>query len=436
MRLTAVILFNKEKLMKKMVLHGGRVLKGNVRVSGSKNATLPIMAASLLSDSPSTITGVPMVRDIRTFSELIKILGANAYLESNMLHIQPDTINNFKAPYELVKTMRASIYALGPLLAKYGQAKVSMPGGCAIGLRPIDLHLMAVKKLGAKIEIKHGYVIATAKKLKGAKIVFPKASLGATVNTLLAASLADGVTIIENASKEPEVVDLCNFLQAMGAPISGAGTGTISIKGSRKLNGVKNYKVIPDRIEAATLIAAAVITKGSVTVENVMPQQMSLFFEKLKDSGSGFDIKGNSVKVMPHKGRLRGTDIATEPYPGFPTDIQAQWMALMTLASGDSIIKENIWENRFMHVLELARMGAEIKIDGNTAVITGVKKLSGASVMASDLRASAALILAGLAASGETQIRRIYHLERGYENLDAKLSALGADISLENEESV
>jgi UDP-N-acetylglucosamine 1-carboxyvinyltransferase len=423
--------------MKKMVLHGGRALKGTISASGSKNATLPIMAATLLSDEPSTITGVPMVRDIRTFSELIKILGANAYLESNMLHIQPDTIKNFRAPYDLVKTMRASIYALGPLLAKYGRAEVSMPGGCAIGLRPIDLHLMAVKKLGAQIEMKHGYVIATAKKLRGARIVFPKASLGATVNTLLAASLAQGVTVIENASKEPEVTDLCNFLQSMGAVISGKGTGLLSITGSRKLNGVKNYKVIPDRIEAATLIAAAVITKGSVTVENIRADQMSLFFEKLREAGVSFEIiKGGAVKIGPRRVRLKGTDIATEPYPGFPTDIQAQWMAMMTLASGDTIIKENIWENRFMHVLELARMGAQIKIDGNTAIVTGVKKLSGASVMASDLRASAALILAGLAAAGETQIRRIYHLDRGYENLDTKLSAIGADIRLENEDSV
>lgn len=422
--------------MKKMILRGGRPLKGTISASGSKNATLPIMAATLLSDEPSTITGVPMVRDIRTFSELIKILGANAFLESNMLHIQPDTINNFRAPYELVKTMRASIYALGPLLAKYGRAEVSMPGGCAIGLRPIDLHLMAAKKLGANIEMKHGYVIATAKKLKGARIVFPKASLGATVNTLLAASLAQGVTTIENASKEPEVTDLCNFLQAMGSVISGKGTGTLSITGARKLGGVKNYRVIPDRIEAATLIAAAVITKGAVTVENIRPAQMSLFFEKLRESGAAFEVKGESVRITRRGGRLKGTDIATEPYPGFPTDIQAQWMALMTLAAGDTIIKENIWENRFMHVLELARMGALIKIEGNTAVVTGVKKLSGASVMASDLRASAALILAGLAATGETQIRRIYHLDRGYENLDAKLSALGADIRLENEDSV
>lgn len=420
--------------MKKMVIRGGRVLKGTVRTGGSKNATLPIMAAALLSDEPSTISGIPMVRDIRTMSELFKILGANAYVDSNMLHVQPDSINNFSAPYDLVKTMRASIYVLGPLLGRFGKAKVSLPGGCAIGSRPIDLHLMAMKKLGAKIEIKHGYVIASAKKLKGAKIVFPKTSLGATVNAMLAAVLAQGKTVLENASKEPEITETISFLGEMGAKIEGAGTGTITITGVKKLKGVKNYNVISDRIEAATLIAAAVITKGTVTVENVCAEHLELFFDKLKEAGARFEVKGRSVRVLPHKGRLKGVDITTEPYPGFPTDIQAQWMALMTLAQGDTIIKEKIWENRFMHVPELSRMGADIKVDGNTSVVTGVKKLSGANVMASDLRASAALIIAGLAAEGETEIRRIYHLERGYENLESKLSAIGANIKLENEE--
>ncbi len=419
--------------MKKMLIRGGKTLKGTVRAGGSKNATLPIMAAALLSDEPSTITGIPMVRDIRTMSELFKILGANAFLDSNTLHVQPDSIKNLSAPYDLVKTMRASIYVLGPLLGRFGKAKVSLPGGCAIGLRPIDLHLMAMKKLGAKIEIKHGYVIASAKQLKGARIVFPKTSLGATVNAMLASVLAKGKTVLENASKEPEIAETINFLKAMGAKIEGSGTGTISITGVKSLHGVKNYKVIPDRIEAATLIAAAVITRGNVKVENVNTGHLELFFEKLREAGAKFDVHDDWVHVKPYKGRLKGTGITTEPYPGFPTDIQAQWMALMTLANGDSIIKEKIWENRFMHVPELGRMGADIKIDGNTSVVTGVKKLSGASVMASDLRASAALIIAGLAAEGETEIRRIYHLERGYEALDKKLSGLGADIKLEDE---
>ncbi|MCE5300227.1 MAG: UDP-N-acetylglucosamine 1-carboxyvinyltransferase [Spirochaetia bacterium] len=416
--------------MKKMIIRGGRPLKGTVSAGGSKNATLPIMAAALLSDSPSTISGIPMVRDIRTMSELFCILGANSYIDSNMMHVQPNTINNFKAPYELVKTMRASIYVLGPLLGKYGRAKVSMPGGCAIGLRPIDLHLLAMKKLGAKIEIKHGYVEAVAKKLRGARIVFPKVSLGATVNATLAAVLAEGKTVLENASKEPEVYDTINFLKAMGAKIEGSGTGTLEITGVRKLNGVTSYTVIPDRIEAATLIAAAVMTKGRVTVNNVNTAHLSLFLDKLKEAGAAVTACNGLVRVAPHKGRLTATGIHTEPYPGFPTDIQAQWMALMSTAAGDSIIKENIWENRFMHVPELGRMGADITIDGNTAVVRGVKKLSGASVMASDLRASAALIIAGLSAGGETEIRRIYHLERGYEALDEKLRSLGASVDI------
>ncbi len=419
--------------MKKLVIKGGKKLSGIVSVSGSKNATLPIMAASILTDSPSTINNIPMVRDIKTMAELFRILGAKVFLESNTMHIQPDTINNFKAPYELVKTMRASIYVLGPLLAKYGKAQVSMPGGCAIGLRPIDLHLKGMQKLGAKIEIKHGYVKATAKKLKGAKIVFDKVSLGATVNVMLAAVLAQGVTVIENASKEPEIADTANFLIKMGADIKGAGTGTITIKGRKKLSGVMDYSVIPDRIEAATLACAALITKGNVTVRGFDPKQLDLFFEKLKEAGASFVLTGDGVKIKAHKGSLKGTDIITEPYPGFPTDIQAQWMALMSTASGRSVIKEKIWENRFMHALELSRMGADIKLDGNTAVVAGVKKLSSADVMASDLRASAALILAALAAEGTTEIRRVYHLDRGYEKLDEKLRSLGANVRAEDE---
>ena len=420
--------------MKKLVIKGGKKLSGTVAVSGSKNATLPIMAASLLSDSPSTVNNIPMVRDIRTMAELFRMLGAKVFLETNTMHIQPDTINNFKAPYELVKTMRASIYVLGPLLAKYGKAQVSMPGGCAIGLRPIDLHIKGMQKLGAKIEISHGYVKATAKKLKGARIVFDKVSLGATVNVMLAAALADGVTTMENASKEPEIIDTASFLNNMGADIKGAGTGTIIIKGKKKLDGVKSYSVIPDRIEAATLVAAAVITKGNVLVRGFNPGQLDIFFEKLREAGAVFETADDCVKIKPHKGRLNGIDISTEPYPGFPTDIQAQWMALMATASGRSVIKEKIWENRFMHALELSRMGADIKLDGSTAVVTGVKKLSSADVMASDLRASAALILAALAAEGTTEIRRVYHLDRGYEKLDEKLRSLGAYVRAEDEE--
>lgn len=422
--------------MKKFIIKGGRKLKGRVQVSGSKNATLPIMAASILSNESSSITGIPLVRDIKTMAELLKILGADVRIEGRNMAIIPEGINNFKAPYELVKTMRASYYVLGPLITKYGQAKVSLPGGCAIGVRPIDLHIMGMKKLGAKIELKHGYVVATAKRLKGATIVFDKVSLGATVNVMMAATLAQGATVLKNASKEPEVIETVNFLNAMGAKIEGMGTDTLTITGVDKLHGVKDYKVIPDRIEAATLIAAAVITKGDVIIEGLKADQLTVFFEKLKETGAKFELQGDSVHVRPYKGQLQAVDIKTEPYPGFPTDIQAQWMALMALAEGDTVVTENIWENRFMHVQELVRMGADIKVDNSTAIVSGVKQMSGADVMASDLRASAALILAGLAADGVTEVRRVYHLERGYEELEKKLQSLGADIKVESEDGL
>ncbi|MCX8093770.1 MAG: UDP-N-acetylglucosamine 1-carboxyvinyltransferase [Candidatus Goldbacteria bacterium] len=419
--------------MKKFVIYGGKKLKGKVKVSGSKNATLPIMAACILADGQSVISDIPLVQDIKTMGKLLEVLGATVEYQDKNIKITPDTIKNYKAPYELVKTMRASIYVLGPLLTKYGQAIVSMPGGCAIGLRPIDLHLKGLEKLGASIKIEHGYIIAKSKKLKGNTIVLDKVSLGATINIMLAATLASGTTIIKNASKEPEVVDTINFLNSIGADIQGAGTDTLIIKGVRNLKGSQGYSVIPDRIEAATLITAAIITKGDVFVYGFKPEHLTLFFEKLKESGAKFKLENSGVHIFPYKSRLKGIDVITEPYPGFPTDIQAQWMALMTVASGRTIIKETIWENRFMHALELARMGADIKIDGNTAIITGVKKLTGANVMASDLRASAALIIAGLTAEGITEVRRIYHLDRGYENLYQKLASLGAKIDVMDE---
>jgi UDP-N-acetylglucosamine 1-carboxyvinyltransferase len=422
--------------MKKMVIKGGKKLNGTVKVSGSKNATLPIMAAAILGDSPSIISNVPHLADIMTMSKLFNILGASAGFDGNTFVVNPKLINNFKAPYELVKTMRASIYVLGPLVAKYGEAKVSLPGGCAIGARPIDLHIKGLRKLGAKIEMKHGYVKATAKKLKGARIVLDKVSLCATVNIMLAACLAEGETIIENASKEPEIVDTIGFLTKMGAKISGTGTTTLTIKGVKKLKGVKEYSVIPDRIEAATLLADGLMTKGEVTVTGVNVSHLAMFLDKLKEAGVIVKTAKNKITVKHPRGRLKSIDINTEPYPGFPTDIQAQWMALMTTAKGNAIITENIWENRFMHVLELIRMGADVKIEEHSAIVTGVNALSGADVMASDLRASAALIVAGLAAKGTTVVRRIYHLERGYENLDKKLKKLGADIRIEREDAV
>ena len=423
--------------LKKLIIQGGAKLKGTVRVSGSKNATLPIMAAAILADTPSVINKIPLVTDIFTMAELLQNLGAGVDLKQKQhsIKISPESINNFKAPYELVKKMRASIYVLGPLVAKYKKAKVSMPGGCAIGLRPIDLHIKGIKKLGAKIEIRHGYVIAEAKKLKGAKIIFDKVSVGATVNCLLAAVLAKGTSVFENVSKEPEVVDTVNFLKKMGADIKGEGTSTLIINGVEKLKGIE-YEVIPDRIEAATLIAAAVMTRGDVVVENIVPEHLDAFFEKLKEAGAKFEIGKNFVHILPYKNKLKAVDIITEPYPGFPTDIQAQWMALMTLAKGDSIIKETIWENRFMHVLELNRMGADITIQGNTAVVSGINKLSAADVMASDLRASAALIIAGLMAEGKTVVRRIYHLERGYEKFYNKLKKLGARLKIKSEKII
>jgi UDP-N-acetylglucosamine 1-carboxyvinyltransferase len=422
--------------MKMMAIEGGKKLKGKIPVSGSKNAALPIMAAAILGDGPSVIHNVPDLTDIRTMSKLLKILGATVEFKDHTLTIDPSGINKFTAPYELVKTMRASIYVLGPLVAKYKKAKVSLPGGCAIGARPIDLHIKGIQKLGAKIVLKHGYVSASAAKLKGTKISFDKVSLGATVNILLASSLAEGTTVIENASKEPEVIDCINFLQAMGAKIEGTGTNTLKIHGVKKLSAVKGYNVIPDRIEAATFITAAVITKGRVTVTGLNPEHLSIFIDKLKETGVKITQGKNKVDIFPYKGRLKAVDIVTEPYPGFPTDVQAQWMALMCFAQGDSIIKETIWENRFMHVQELVRMGASVRINGNTSIVTGVKELSGADVMASDLRASAALILAGLAAQGKTVVRRIYHLERGYENLDLKLKNLGGAVRIERENAV
>lgn len=419
--------------MKKFIIYGGRKLKGTVKVSGSKNATLPIMAASILTDAPCIISNIPLVQDIKTMGKLLNILGAQVEYSDKNIKITSDKIKNYKAPYELVKTMRASIYVLGPLLTKYGQAIVSMPGGCAIGLRPIDLHLKGLEKLGANIKVEHGYIIAKAKKLRGTTIVFDKVSLGATVNIMLAATLASGITILKNASKEPEVVDTINFLNSIGADIQNAGTDTLKITGVKSLKGANGYSVIPDRIEAATLITAAIITKGNVIVDGLKSEHLTLFFEKLTETGAKFKIENSKIHIFPYKGRLKGIDIITEPYPGFPTDIQAQWMALMSIATGRTMIKETIWENRFMHAFELARMGANIKIDGNTAIITGIKKLTGANVMASDLRASAALIIAGLAADGITEVRRVYHLDRGYENLEQKLRALGAKIDVVNE---
>ena len=408
-------------------------MKGTVGISGSKNATLPVMTAALLAGSPSVIKNVPYLNDIKTMAEVLKTLGAMVVLKDHELHIDPSGFNKHEAPYELVKTMRASIYSLGVCLARLGEAKVSLPGGCAIGARPIDLHLKGVEQLGAKVTIEHGFVHAKAKQLAGATINLAGPhgpSVGATVNVLLAATAAKGTTIIESASIEPEVEDLEKCLKAMGASIEGIGTSRLVIEGGKKLRGIE-YSVIPDRVEAGTFMVAAAITKGDVTLEGINADHLTAVTEKLRQIGAGVEITSGGLRVKG-AANYKPADVRVSPYPGFPTDMQAQIMALLSVVSGISVITETIWENRFMHVFELSRMGADINIDRSHAVVKGVAKLSGAPVMASDLRASAALILAGLVADGETVVQRIYHLDRGYEKIEEKLLALGADIKRVN----
>lgn len=415
--------------MQKISVKGGKILKGEVSISGSKNATLPVMTAALLAESPSIIKNVPYLNDIKTMAEVLHNLGAKAQLEDHRLHIDPKGFNKLEAPYELVKTMRASIYSLGACLARMGEAKVSLPGGCAIGARPIDLHLKGIEQLGAKVTIEHGYVHAKAENLVGTTIYLAGPhgpSLGATINVLLASTAAKGTTVIESASTEPEVEDTVNFLKAMGAQIEGGGTSRLVIEGRKKLKGVE-YSVIPDRVEAGTFMVAAAITKGDVTLKGVNANHLSAVTDKLRQIGVTVDVSPEGFRVRG-EGTYKPADVWILPYPGFPTDMQAQIMALLAIVPGISVITETIWENRFMHVFEMNRMGADINIDRSHAVVKGVAKLSGAPVMASDLRASAALILAGLVAKGETLVQRIYHLDRGYEKIERKLSALGADI--------
>jgi UDP-N-acetylglucosamine 1-carboxyvinyltransferase len=412
--------------MDKMILEGGRRLKGEAEVGGSKNATLPIMVAALLGRGPSVVRGVPHLRDIDTMVKVLETLGVKAGQSGSDLHVDPKGLKKFEAPYELVSTMRASIYVMGPLLARLGKARVSMPGGCAIGQRPVDLHLKGFEALGAKVELKHGYIEATAKKLRGARIIFDKPSVGATCNVMMAAALATGTTTLHNPAQEPEIVDLAGFLKRMGARIHGEGTDCIEIIGVAGLDGC-DYEVIPDRIEAATLLSAAAITGGSVSLRHARLADLGIVAEKLREHGLDLVETGRGLKASMARSR-KPVHITTMPHPGFPTDMQAQWMALMALTPGTAVVSETIWENRFMHVSELERMGAAIKIQGNSAVVSGVKSLMGAPVMASDLRASAALVLAGLAAKGSTQISRIYHLDRGYDRLEDKLGALGARI--------
>ena len=410
--------------MNKLVIRGGKKLKGEVEISGAKNAALPIVAASLLSSGTSMVSRVPNLKDVLTIGQLIRHLGAEFSHEDNKTVINTERIRIFEAPYELVRTMRASVLVLGPLVAKFGKAKVSLPGGCAIGARPINLHLMGFEKMGAKIELESGYVMAKAKRLKGASVYFDIPTVTGTENLMMAATLAKGMTLLENAAREPEVVDLANALISMGAKIKGAGESVIEIEGVDELRPL-NYSVIPDRIETGTFMIFAGITGGDIIIKGCKLEHLDAPIIKLKEAGLVFEHRTEGIRVIGPS-RPKATDIKTMPYPGFPTDMQAQFMALMSMAEGTSMIKETIFENRFMHVAELKRMGADIAVEGSTAMVKGVSRLKGAPLMATDLRASASLIVAALAAEGETVIHRIYHLERGYEKMEEKLLRLGA----------
>jgi UDP-N-acetylglucosamine 1-carboxyvinyltransferase len=415
----------------KLVVRGGKRLEGTVDISGSKNAALPIMAATLLAPGEHYLDSVPHLRDISTMGRLMADLGAGFHLEKNRAILDCSGINHYEAPYELVSTMRASVLVLGPLVARLGKAKVSLPGGCAIGARPINLHLMGLEKMGASITLDSGYVLAKAKRLKGTSIYFDMPTVTGTENIMMAAVLAEGRTLIENAAREPEVVDLARALISMGAKINGAGESVIEIEGVSGLSPLR-HTVIPDRIETGTFVAAAGITGGDVTIRRCRPEHLDSLVNKLRDTGMTFRPVKSGMKATGPE-RLQSENIKTMPYPGFPTDMQAQFMAMMCIADGTSVISESIFENRFMHVAELRRMGADITIEGGTATVKGVDKLTGAPLMATDLRASASLIVAALAAEGETTISRIYHLDRGYERIEEKLQKLGADIRREKE---
>ena len=415
--------------MEKLIVKGGNRLVGAVKTSGAKNAVLPIIAASILGTTPSHLDEVPMLEDVHTISEVLKCLGlaVECSPEKNVLDIDSTEITSYEAPYELVRTMRASFLVMGPLLARIGKARISMPGGCAIGARPIDIHLKGFEALGVKIEQGHGYIEASAPEgLKGTSIYFDFPSVGATENIMMAASLAEGTTILENAAEEPEIVDLANYLNKMGAKIRGAGTDTIRIEGVEKLHGA-DYTIIPDRIEAGTYMIAAAMTGGDIVVENVLPEHQKPLIAKLREAGAVVEEDIDKVRVIG-KNPLKAVSIKTRPYPGFPTDMQAQMMAMMVIAEGRSKVTETVFENRFMHVVELNRMGAQISTEGRSAVIDGPCKLTGCDVRATDLRAGAAMILAGLVAEGTTRIGDLHHIDRGYENIVAKLKNLGADI--------
>ncbi len=411
--------------MDKLVIEGGIPLQGEVNISGAKNATLPLMAASLLAAGKHTLSNAPKLRDIRTMQNLLAHMGASCE-HNDLLQIDTSDIHTLEAPYDLVKTMRASVLVLGPMLARYHRARVSLPGGCAIGARPINLHLMGLEQMGVEVQLDHGYVIARADRLKGATISFDQVTVTGTENLMMAATLAEGTTLLKNAAREPEVVALAEYLCKMGARIEGAGTAEITIKGVKELFP-GSFRVIPDRIEAGTYLVAAGITGGELKLNSCRPEHLEAVIQKLQAAGLSIDAGDDFLRVRSN-GIIQSVDIKTWPYPAFPTDMQAQFMSLMTLGNGVSVIIEQIFENRFMHVLELKRLGADIELDGRTAVVRGVKKLSGAPVMATDLRASASLVLGALAAEGITEVNRIYHLDRGYEAMEKKLAAVGARI--------
>lgn len=413
--------------MDRLVIKGGKPLKGDVDISGAKNAALPILAAALLTAGRNTIDGVPDLRDVRTMGKLLVHIGAEFSWDKGVVRVNSARLKHHEAPYDMVKTMRASVLVLGPLVARFGAAKVSLPGGCAIGARPINLHLMGLERMGAKIELQEGYVVARAKRLHGASICFDTPTVTGTENLMMAATLARGTTIIENAAREPEIKDLAQCLIASGARIWGAGESVIEIEGVDDLKPIDHYRIIPDRIEAGTFVTIAAITGGDLLLKGCVPEHLDAVILKLKDAGVVFKETERGLRVTGPR-RPLARDIKTMPYPGFPTDMQAQFMALMTVAHGSSVIKETIFENRFMHVAELRRMGADIAIEAGTATVRGVERLRGAEVMATDLRASACLVVAALNAKGRSVIHRIYHLDRGYDRIDHKLRRVGAEI--------
>ena len=414
--------------MNKLIIKGGVPLSGEVRVSGSKNAVLPILAGTLLADSPVIVRNVPHLHDVTTTMELLGRMGVSLTIGEKMsIEVDPATLENTFAPYELVKTMRASILVLGPLLARFGHAEVSLPGGCAIGARPVDMHLGGLEAMGADILVEQGYIKASCERLKGARIVMDQVTVTGTENLMMAASLAEGTTVIENAAREPEVVDLADFINAMGGQIEDAGTDMIKIHGVDKLRGC-DYTVLPDRIETGTYLAAAAITGGKVLIKRTDPRLLDSVLAKLEEAGASIDSGDNWIELDMLGRKPNSVNIRTAPYPGFPTDMQAQFCALNAIAEGTGSVTETVFENRFMHIQEFMRLGANVHIEGNTAIIKGVEGLNGAQVMATDLRASASLILAGLVANGETVVDRIYHIDRGYDHIEEKLAGLGAKI--------